>query len=265
MEIDITNIRAEFLLNYLYHEESSKWVVKHMGRFYRNYQGDVISIDEEQRRVELSRDNFIRLLPEGLFDRARYGGRQKSSVQEDRKEMERLCEVFTAVDNVRFQGKLEYESYFAELHRDKVPFLLKFIYGYELSSQDDEYVRRVAHLILHRDIIKGDLPLIKEILSSLLECEVNLERGEYYENRWAQSAVPQAIYRLEFADLTPDHYLDLQRRLNPLFEFMREWFIPIDLMVEFRIVDFATKATSTEATSTGVILGYNTKITNNKG
>ncbi len=265
MEIDTINIRAEFLLNYLYQEDSSSWVVKHMGRFYRNYQGDVISIDEEQRRVELSRDNFIRLLPEGLFNRALYGGRQKDSVQEDRKEMDRLCEVFTVVDNVRFQGKLSYESYFADLHRYKVPFLLKFIYGYDLAIQDDEYVRRVAHLILHRDIIKGDLPLIKEILSLLLECEVSLERGQYYENRWAQCVVPQAIYRLEFADLTSDRYLDLQQRLNPLFDFMREWFLPIDLMVEFRIVDFANKAPSTDAPPSGVILGYNTKITNNEG
>ena len=41
----IPEIRAEFLLNYLYPEVGDQWIVQNEGTFYRNYNSDLLSID----------------------------------------------------------------------------------------------------------------------------------------------------------------------------------------------------------------------------
>ena len=64
---DLSEIKAEVLLNYLYPEMEERWVVHYEGAFFRNYNGDPLSIDETTGEVRLSRDGFLRLLPQGLL------------------------------------------------------------------------------------------------------------------------------------------------------------------------------------------------------
>ena len=44
----IPEIKAELLLNNLYPEAGSQWSVQNEGIFYRNYNSDLLSIDEEK-------------------------------------------------------------------------------------------------------------------------------------------------------------------------------------------------------------------------
>ena len=60
---NLSEIRAEVLLNHLYPEMEERWKVHHEGAFFRNYNGDSMSIDETTGEVRLSRDGFMRLLP----------------------------------------------------------------------------------------------------------------------------------------------------------------------------------------------------------
>ena len=64
---NIPEIRAEMLLNYLYPEESNHWIVQNEGLFFRNYNSDLLAIDEEKMVAQTARDSFIRLLPQGLL------------------------------------------------------------------------------------------------------------------------------------------------------------------------------------------------------
>ena len=66
-QTNITEIKAEVLLNHLYPELADQWIVKNKGTFYRNYSEDAMRIDEESGTVSLSRDGFLRLLPQGLI------------------------------------------------------------------------------------------------------------------------------------------------------------------------------------------------------
>ena len=66
---NISQIRAEVLLNYLYPEMSRKWMVHGKGTFYRNYNQDILALYEKEDKVILTRDGFLRLLPEGLLTR----------------------------------------------------------------------------------------------------------------------------------------------------------------------------------------------------
>ena len=64
---NLSEIRAEVLLSHLYPEMEERWKVHHEGAFFRNYNGDSMSIDETTGEVRLSRDGFMRLLPQGVL------------------------------------------------------------------------------------------------------------------------------------------------------------------------------------------------------
>ncbi len=51
---NLSEIRAEVLLNHLYPEMEERWKVHHEGAFFRNYNGDSMSIDETTGEVTAS-------------------------------------------------------------------------------------------------------------------------------------------------------------------------------------------------------------------
>ena len=50
-QTNISELKAEVLLNHLYPELAERWIVKNEGTFYRNYSEDVMRIDEETAKV----------------------------------------------------------------------------------------------------------------------------------------------------------------------------------------------------------------------
>ena len=54
----LNEISAEMLLEQLYPELTEEWLVRCKGVFYRNYSGDAMRVDAEERQVELARDGF---------------------------------------------------------------------------------------------------------------------------------------------------------------------------------------------------------------
>ena len=69
LERNLYQIRAEVLLNYLYPEMEDSWLVQSKGTFYRNYNQDLLELNLEEHKVQLARDGFMKLLPEGLLTR----------------------------------------------------------------------------------------------------------------------------------------------------------------------------------------------------
>ena len=55
---NISQIRAEVLLNYLYPEMSRTWMVQSKGTFYRNYNQDILALYEKEDKAILTRDGF---------------------------------------------------------------------------------------------------------------------------------------------------------------------------------------------------------------
>ena len=66
---DLFEINAEMYLHYLYPELADQWRVESKGTFYRNYNQDVLELETEEQRVELARDGFLKLLPQGLYSK----------------------------------------------------------------------------------------------------------------------------------------------------------------------------------------------------
>lgn len=266
MNVDLKNIKAEVLLNYLYPERGDSWIVEYEGAFFRNYQNDLLSIDLENNKLSLSRDNFIKLLPESTLFRKEVINKKKVSshrskqIKEDRANYEDLCGIFSAVDTFRFREALGYEAFFSSLSEDKVAILLKEIYGYDYEKEPNKYVKKIAHLILRNDKIKGDMEVIREFLESLLSeeliCKVKKELGEYRGNGRAGCFLSQVTYYVFISGLEKDTYEQLNQELMPLFDFIKEWFVPAYIETDFIIVDNKDN----DALSTRSLLGYNTKI-----
>ena len=57
---NISQIRAEVLLNYLYPEMSRTWMVQSKGTFYRNYNQDILALYEKEDKAILTRDGNTR-------------------------------------------------------------------------------------------------------------------------------------------------------------------------------------------------------------
>lgn len=266
MNVDLNHIKAEVLLNYLYPERQDDWIVEQKGAFFRNYQNDLLKIDLENNKLSLSRDNFIKLLPENVLfgkgsmnSRARKSRREKQ-VKEDRENYENLSVLFSAIDTFRFRDSLEYEAYFSSLSESRVAILLKEIYGYDYEGEQNRYIKRMSHLLLRSDKLKGNMEMIREFLEALLSeemsCVVEKDLGEYRGNDRIGCFLSEVTYHVIIPGLDMDSYRVLKQELTPLFDFIKEWFVPVGLETRFIISDNKDN----DALSTRSILGYNTRI-----
>ena len=105
---NLYQVRAEVLLNYLYPELEGDWITQYKGTFFRNYNEDILELYEDERKVILARDGFLRLLPEGLLthddDLRGEDVAQKFKELEWRREL--LNEAFSPFDTYIFRKKL---------------------------------------------------------------------------------------------------------------------------------------------------------------
>ncbi len=229
-EIDLWNISAECLLNYLYPDATDQWEVECTGTFYRNYSPDVLAVDDQHKRVRLARDSFLRLLPQGVIapDDALKGGDFEQKYERLRKKEELLRELFKPVDTLAFRTRLHLEKQAAQLSYDKLPFLLKRYFGYDLSQEENPYIRRTAPLLLLVSHLRANFAFIAQLLKQLFACEVKMHVGQYTWEEGPEYAQPAIEYRLMLPGLTAEAYRALNRTIEPFRAFLCEWFIPFD-------------------------------------
>ena len=183
LDNNLSEISAEMLLNYLYPDLADRWIVQAEGTFYRNYNSDLLAYDDEAAVVQLSRDSFNQLLPQGLLYR---------SVE---------------------RGKVNSEKLMAR--------------------------KRL---------------LIRDLLSSLFRCEVQLTIGRYSETDNTRSWLPSARYEMIMPELTTEQYNSLMDDVRPLNEFVCEWFMPMEAKC---FIDIKWKDIDLPQTP---VLNYNTHL-----
>ena len=229
-KLDLWDISAECLLNYLYPDATDQWEVECAGTFYRNYSPDVLAVDETQKRVRLSRDSFLRLLPQGVIapDDALKGANFEQKYERLKRKEELLQELFKPVDTLAFRTRLHLEKQAAQLSYDKLSFLLQRYFYYDLSREENPYIRRTAPLLLLIPHLRGNFAFIAQLLKQLFECEVETEIGQYTWEEGPEYAQPAIEYRLILPGLTSEAYQALNRMIDPFREFLCEWFIPFD-------------------------------------
>ena len=228
---NLSEVNAEMLLHYLYPEMDDKWMVEHLGTFYRNFNSDLIAYDEHSGEVQVARDGFTKLLPSGMLfsDSLRNGKGQKTNISKlkDRKSL--LREMFQPIDNVSFKRRMSVEREVANLLNNKMQYLLATYFHYDMEAEENEYVREVSGMLPLVRHIRGDYMTIRNILAVLFECEVTCTIGRYSDTDHTRSWIPQVTYELQIEGLDTKSYEKTANDVEQLRQFMQEWFFPFDV------------------------------------
>ena len=245
-------------LNYLYPEMADKWIVRCEGTFYRNYNKDILSLDDETGEVGLSRDGFLKFIPEGLYNQNTelLDGDMSEKYRELAERMRLLKELFLPFDTIFFKRKLEIEKITNEMLEDKLQHLLKEYFNFDLSAEQNPLVRQMAVLLPFVSKKRGDFNFLRSVLGTLLNCEAIMTIGKYSETDTSREWLPKVRYELIVPGLDVDDYRKLSEQIAPLREFVSEWFIPAEVVCEIVIKEHQLP----QQTNTRLTLNYNTEL-----
>ena len=237
---------------------SHRIAVQGKGTFYRNYNQDVLALYEKEEKIVLSRDGFLRLLPEGLLTRDDdlRGEDFKAKYEELEWRRELLNETFTPYDTYVFRKKLEIERHASELLDQKLSYLLKEYFNYDIEAERNKLVKEAAVMLPFVSSLRGDLGLVGNLLGALMQCEVEVVRGRYSPIDTTRLWLPQVTYKLLIPDLTPASYQELAKSLEPLAAFLKEWLIPFDVRCVIEIKQHWTP----QHPDGSLTLNYNTEL-----
>lgn len=245
------------LLNYFYPELENQWTVDNKGSFYRNYNHDILAAYEGENRVDLSRDGFLKLLPEGLYsDESELKGKD---VAEKFREVERrrhlLAEAFLPFDTFAFRRQLQVERLLSEMLNDKLEYLLRRFFDIDLSAEENPYVRELAVLLPFVKHWRGNFGMLRNLLASLFKCEVEMIHGIYSHVDTSKCRVPLVRYNLLIDNLDGAGYRELYAYLPALTDFLAEWFIPMEMVCQIQIKEYGRPQRLNER----LVLNYNTE------
>lgn len=257
-EVNIPEVGAEMLLNYLYPELEERWRVRNEGTFYRNYNNDSLSISPSEAEISLARDGFLKLLPQGLISPD--DELSKGDIVAKHKEIERrkriLKETFVPIDTVNFRRRLKIEKEVSEVLGKKLDYILQTYYNIDINDEQNPYIKEVAILLPYIRSRRGDFGLIKNLLMGMLDCKVNILTGRYSQTDSTKSWIPLIRYELIIEKLSNKEYNMLSQGLNGLRDFIAEWFIPAEMRCEILIKDHR----ESPVINNNQTLDYNTRI-----
>ena len=256
---NISQASAELLLNYLFPEMAEEWIADDKGSFYRNYNRDILALYPDEKRVILSRDGFLKLLPQGLLS-GEEDLKDSKDVVAKSKELERhihrLCEAFLPIDSLHFRRKLKIEQQVSELLSTRLEYLLKHYFGLDLTAEQNPFIRALAVVLPFAQQWRGDFPLLRSMIEKLFGCEVVMTQGRWSESDSTLSWLPLVRFDLQIPDLSPEAYRTLMAQVQPFADFIREWFVPAEVVCQMNIKESGQP----QRTDTRLTLDYNTQL-----
>ena len=207
------------LLNYLYPEVERKWIAHGEGSFYRNYNNDLLDFDDETMEAWLARDTFLNLLPQGVIN------------NDNDLRGEDAAEKFKKIQR---RIRLLNEAF---LPIDTTAFRQRL------------YVERQVSELLQNKLSY----ILKEYFG------INLDEVESPLVKEAALMLPYRIrYELLIPGLSPEEFRSLNTALQPLREFICEWFIPFEVKCDILIKEHHSE----QQVNTRLTLGYNMELKN---
>lgn len=236
MEIknNLAEIKAEMLLNYLFPEKTEVWIARHRSAFYRGYNQDILSLDEENDKLELARNGYLKLLPREMMapgEEARNG----KSFEEIGRRIELVEEAFLPLDAFAFRNSLKIEKQVAELLEERFEYLLRTYFDIDIDKITNPMLRRAVTLLPSVSKHRGNLDYIRGMLKVIVGCEVMMSTGKYSEGDSSKAWVPMVRYDLMIDGLTKTKYAKKLKEITPLVDFIREWYMPVEVEMIVKI------------------------------
>ena len=248
------------LLNYLYPEVERKWIAHGEGSFYRNYNNDLLDFDEETMEAWLARDTFLNLLPQGVInnDNDLKGEDAAEKYKKIQRRIQLLNEAFLPIDTTAFRQRLYVERQVSELLQNKLSYILEEYFGIKLDEVESPLVKEAALMLPYVSRKRGDFGLVGALLGALLHCKVKMMTGRYSHTDTTLRWLPRIRYELLIPGLSPEEFRSLNTTLQPLREFICEWFIPFEVKCDILIKEHHSE----QQVNTRLTLGYNMELKN---
>ena len=228
---DIHEASAEMLLNYLYPEVDRKWIAHGEGSFYRNYNSDLFDYDDETMEAWMARDTFLSLLPQGVInnDNDLKGEDAAEKFKKIQRRIRLLNEALLPIDTNAFRQRLIVERQVSELLQNKLTYVLKEYFGIDLDKVESPLVKEAALMLPYVSRSRGDFSLVGALLGALLHCQVRTMTGRYSHTDTTLRWLPRVRFELLIPGLSPEEFRTLNAEVQPLREFICEWFIPFEV------------------------------------
>ena len=249
--MEYKELKAESILSL---QNLQDFIVEMDSTFKRNYSPDFLSNkttqkdSEEIREIKLSRDGIFHILPQGLFfskDELSKMDNFKEDYKIFEKKVKNIKSFFQPFDTEYFKLSLKLEKQLNKFTEKGNNIFMEFIdYLLEESYKDsnNKYIYRAKRLLPFANQIRGNIPLLKEILKEIVDVrKVDVENELF-------------IFHKE--GLSKEEYLKMNKELSNFFTFFAEWFLPVDVDYDYRIKDRKREFKLGE----NLILDYNTNL-----
>lgn len=251
-DIEKQELKAELLLS-TFCPDVDEWNAHYGSFFSRNYSGDLRSCHEENHSVTISRNGIFDILPEKLFfdeNELRYLETRDLAfkLSEVYEEEKNIKAYFLPFDSFFFNQSLRLHKIASHLLDDKTKLLLKVFFDYDIDAEENPYVRMMAPLLLHVADIRSDIELIKSILETVLDCKVE----------YRILSPDQMLFIVHKLQLDSKEYAAFMKDLKPLFQFVKYWFMPMEMECDYRVKDFVQRFILSDERA--LVLDYNTQI-----
>lgn len=250
-DVELSNIKAEMLLNYLYPDLTERWRVEHKGVFYRNYSNDIMSYDAEQGSVQISRDGLLRLVPPRMISSILSGDEIRSESQKEQLDISLLEELFTPIDSVLFRLNMLAERQASQMLDGYEEYIIREHFGYDLHNESNKYLALMLRLLPYVSRLRVDYSTLTTILRRIIGAPVNFEQMNFTQSDRHGVVLMRVLFTIEIMGLSGEEYRTLCSELKPLFDLLREWFIAFDHVSEFRVRNHSER---------GDVLSYNTRL-----
>jgi hypothetical protein len=252
--IDVRGIKAETLVAQfgMQHE----LFVQMKGVFARNYEDDLLSFENERDRTTatLARDSIFHLLPQGLFcDENFLSGGNKSTFEFEKlhRELKRKTKdalsFFQPFDTTFFKLTLEFEHILNNLAIAGNSTLIKAFLDNPVEDTENIYLSKLFKLLPFASQIRGNIPFFVDILKITIS-------ADHIEIRYIKPLHKRFIIHKH--GLSKEEFHSLEADMIQLFDFLRNWFLPVEQRFDYRIKDY-TQPFKIEDSS---ILDYNTHL-----
>lgn len=243
-------LSAELLLS-VYYPEIKEWTANYGSFFTRNYAGDLKNIDANVRAVSLSRNGIYDVLPEKLFfdpnelrhKESRAFAQRVTEIYEEEKNIQKY---FLPFDSFFFNRSLNVHMNVNRMVDDKTELLLKILFDYDIREEKNPYVRMLAPLLLQVTELRGDLDRLSTMLSAIIGCQVDYRIVNQ----------DRVVFTVHKHNLCSKEYKESMLELRPLFVFVKEWFVPMELDCDYQVKDYQQPFVLSDERP--LVLDYNT-------
>lgn len=251
-DMENRELKAEVLLS-TYFPDVADWDAEYGSFFSRNYSGDLRSVNEETKTVELSRNGLYELIPEKLFF-----NEQELRFLESRDLSFKLSEVYEEEKNIKayfepfnsyyFNQSLRFTKVVNRILDNKEKLILRTLFNYDIDTEQNPYVRALAPLLVHVADIRADIEQITNILTVVLDCKVDCRI----------LSPDNILFIVNKLGLDSKEYAAFMKDLKPLFAFVQHWFMPMETECDYRVKDFVQRFILSDEKK--LVLDYNTQI-----